>query len=137
LDVRVPMSGPGAGVAMGLIKEGKQVAVLTNILGTEDHLGDMDFKVAVTKTGVTSIQMDIKIEGLDFGIIAEALDKAKKARLHILDVMDKAIPEPRSSLSKYAPRIITIQIPVDKIGDLIGPKGDRKSTRLNSSHGSI
>jgi len=72
---------------------------------------------------VTSIQMDIKIEGLDFGIIAEALDKAKKARLHILDVMDKAIPEPRSSLSKYAPRIITIQIPVDKIGDLIGPKG--------------
>ena len=122
-DAGVPMSGPCAGVAMGLIKEGKRVAVLTDILGTEDHLGDMDFKVAGTKTGVTSIQMDIKIEGLDFGIIAEALDKAKKARLHILDVMDKAIPEPRSSLSKYAPRIITIQIPVDKIGDLIGPKG--------------
>ena len=122
-DAGVPMSGACAGVAMGLIKEGKRVAVLTDILGTEDHLGDMDFKVAGTKTGVTSIQMDIKIEGLDFGIIAEALDKAKKARLHILDVMDKAIPEPRSSLSKYAPRIITIQIPVDKIGDLIGPKG--------------
>jgi len=122
-DAGVPMSAACAGVAMGLIKEGKRVAVLTDILGTEDHLGDMDFKVAGTKTGVTSIQMDIKIEGLDFGIIAEALDKAKKARLHILDVMDKAIPEPRSSLSKYAPRIITIQIPVDKIGDLIGPKG--------------
>ncbi len=122
-DAGVPMSAGCAGVAMGLIKEGKRVAVLTDILGTEDHLGDMDFKVAGTKTGVTSIQMDIKIEGLDFGIIAEALDKAKKARLHILDVMDKAIPEPRSSLSKYAPRIITIQIPVDKIGDLIGPKG--------------
>ncbi len=122
-DAGVPMSAACAGVAMGLIKEGKRVAVLTDILGTEDHLGDMDFKVAGTKTGVTSIQMDIKIEGLDFGIIAEALDKAKKARLHILDVMDKVIPEPRSSLSKYAPRIITIQIPVDKIGDLIGPKG--------------
>ena len=122
-DAGVPMSAPCAGVAMGLIKEGKRVAVLTDILGTEDHLGDMDFKVAGTRTGVTSIQMDIKIEGLDFGIIAEALDKAKKARLHILDVMDKAIPEPRSSLSKYAPRIITVQIPVDKIGDLIGPKG--------------
>ena len=94
-DAGVPMSAPCAGVAMGLIKEGKRVAVLTDILGTEDHLGDMDFKVAGTRTGVTSIQMDIKIEGLDFGIIAEALDKAKKARLHILDVMDKAIPEPR------------------------------------------
>jgi len=122
-DAGVPMSAACAGVAMGLIKEGKRVGVLTDILGTEDHLGDMDFKVAGTKTGVTSIQMDIKIEGLDFGIIAEALDKAKKARLHILDVMEKAIPEPRSSLSKYAPRIITIQIPVDKIGNLIGPKG--------------
>jgi len=122
-DAGVPMSAACAGVAMGLIKEGKRVAVLTDILGTEDHLGDMDFKVAGTRTGVTSIQMDIKIEGLDFAIIAEALEKAKTARLHILDVMTKAIPEPRSSLSKYAPRIITVQIPVDKIGDLIGPKG--------------
>ncbi|PYO83288.1 MAG: polyribonucleotide nucleotidyltransferase [Gemmatimonadetes bacterium] len=122
-DAGVPMSAACAGVAMGLIKEGKRVAVLTDILGTEDHLGDMDFKVAGTRTGVTSIQMDIKIEGLDFAIIAEALEKAKTARLQILDVMTKAIPEPRSSLSKYAPRIITVQIPVDKIGDLIGPKG--------------
>ncbi len=122
-DAGVPMTAACAGVAMGLIKEGERVAVLTDILGTEDHLGDMDFKVAGTRTGVTSIQMDIKIAGLDFGIVSQALDKAKKARLHILDIMDKAIPQPRSQLSKYAPRIITIQIPVAKIGDLIGPKG--------------
>ncbi len=122
-DAGVPMSGACAGVAMGLIKEGDRVAVLTDILGTEDHLGDMDFKVAGTRQGVTSIQMDIKISGLDFHIVAEALDKAKTARLHILDIMDQAIPRPRSQLSKYAPRIITIQIRPDKIGDLIGPKG--------------
>jgi polyribonucleotide nucleotidyltransferase len=122
-DAGVPMTAACAGVAMGLIKEGDRVAVLTDILGTEDHLGDMDFKVAGTRTGVTSIQMDIKIAGLDFGIVSQALEKAKQARLHILDIMDKAIPQPRSQLSKYAPRIITIQIPVAKIGDLIGPKG--------------
>jgi len=122
-DAGVPVKGACAGVAMGLIKEGERVAVLTDILGTEDHLGDMDFKVAGTREGVTSIQMDIKIEGLDFRLIAEALEKAKKARLHILDIMDSAIPQPRSQLSKYAPRIITIQIPTEKIGDIIGPKG--------------
>jgi len=122
-DAGVPVKASCAGVAMGLIKEGDRVAVLTDILGTEDYLGDMDFKVAGTREGVTSIQMDIKIQGLDFKIISEALDRAKQARLHILDVMDRAIPQPRSQLSKYAPRIITIQIPVDKIGDLIGPKG--------------
>jgi len=122
-DAGVPMTAACAGVAMGLIKEDDRVAVLTDILGTEDHLGDMDFKVAGTRQGVTSIQMDIKIEGLGFKIISQALDKAKKARLHILDIMDQAIPQPRSQLSKYAPRIITIQIRPDKIGDLIGPKG--------------
>ncbi len=122
-DAGVPVKGACAGIAMGLIKEGERVAVLTDILGTEDHLGDMDFKVAGTREGVTSIQMDIKIEGLDFRLIAEALEKAKKARLHILDIMDSAIPQPRSQLSKYAPRIITIQIPTEKIGDIIGPKG--------------
>src|SRR5439155_1607898 len=99
------------------------VAVLTDILGTEDRLGDMDFKVAGTRQGVTSIQMDIKSEGLDFKIISEALDKARRARLHILDIMDQTIARPRSQLSKYAPRIITIQIRPDKIGDIIGPKG--------------
>jgi polyribonucleotide nucleotidyltransferase len=122
-DAGVPVTAACAGVAMGLIKEGSRVAVLTDILGTEDHLGDMDFKVAGTRKGVTSIQMDIKIEGLDFKIIAEALDKARTARLHILDIMEKALPQPRSELSKYAPRILTIQIPVDRIGDIIGPKG--------------
>ena len=122
-DAGVPVTAACAGIAMGLIKEGDRVAVLTDILGTEDHLGDMDFKVAGTRQGVTSIQMDIKISGLDFKIISEALEKAKRARLHILDVMEQAIPKPRSQLSKYAPRIITIQIRPDKIGDLIGPKG--------------
>jgi polyribonucleotide nucleotidyltransferase len=122
-DAGVPVKSSCAGVAMGLIKEGSRVAVLTDILGTEDHLGDMDFKVAGTREGVTSIQMDIKIEGLDFGIVSEALERARQARLHILDIMDQAMAQPRSSLSKYAPRIITIQIRPDKIGDLIGPKG--------------
>src|SRR5436309_55473 len=122
-DAGVPMTAACAGVAMGLIKEAERVAVLTDILGTEDALGDMDFKVAGTRQGVTSIQMDIKIMGLDFKIIAEALEKAKQARLHILDIMDQVMPKPRSELSKYAPRIITIQIRPDKIGDLIGPKG--------------
>ena len=122
-DAGAPVKGACAGVAMGLIKEGDRVAVLTDILGAEDHLGDMDFKVAGTREGVSSIQMDIKIEGLDFKIISEALERARKARLHILDIMEQVIPRPRSQLSKYAPRIITMQIRPDKIGDLIGPKG--------------
>jgi polyribonucleotide nucleotidyltransferase len=119
----VPIKAPVSGIAMGLVKEGDDYVILTDIQGAEDHLGDMDFKVAGTRQGVSSIQMDIKIEGLDFKIISEALEKAKQARLHILDHMDQAIPQPRSQLSKYAPRIITIQIRPDKIGDLIGPKG--------------
>ncbi|HEX6090823.1 MAG TPA: polyribonucleotide nucleotidyltransferase [Gemmatimonadales bacterium] len=123
MDAGVPMQAACAGVAMGLIKEGKKVAILTDILGSEDHLGDMDFKVAGTEKGITSIQMDIKIEGLDLKIMTEALEKARKGRLHILGEMKKALPEPRTDLSKYAPRIITIQIKPDKIGDVIGPKG--------------
>ncbi len=122
-DAGAPVKGACAGIAMGLIKEGDRVAVLTDILGAEDHLGDMDFKVAGTREGVSSIQMDIKIEGLDFKIISDALERARKARLHILDIMEQVIPRPRSQLSKYAPRIITMQIRPDKIGDLIGPKG--------------
>ncbi|HLQ59129.1 MAG TPA: polyribonucleotide nucleotidyltransferase [Gemmatimonadales bacterium] len=122
-DAGVPVKSACAGVAMGLITDGKRTAILTDILGTEDHLGDMDFKVAGTRDGVTSIQMDIKVERLDWKVISEALDKARKARVHILDIMQQAMPEPRSQLSKYAPRIITIQIRPDKIGDLIGPKG--------------
>ena len=122
-DAGVPMKAAVAGVAMGLIKEGKKYAILTDILGTEDHLGDMDFKVAGTKDGITSIQMDIKIEGLDLKIMEEALAQAKDGRLHILAEMDKTLSAPRTEMSKYAPRIVTVQIPVDKIGELIGPKG--------------
>ncbi|HEY7684384.1 MAG TPA: polyribonucleotide nucleotidyltransferase [Gemmatimonadales bacterium] len=123
MDGGVPMKAACAGVAMGLIKEGRKVAVLTDILGSEDHLGDMDFKVAGTTTGITSIQMDIKIEGLDLKTMEEALEKARKGRLHILKEMAKALPAPRPEMSKYAPRIITIMIKPDKIGDVIGPKG--------------
>ena len=122
-DAGVPVKSACAGIAMGLITEGGRTAILTDILGTEDHLGDMDFKVAGTREGVTSIQMDIKVERLDWKVISEALEKAKKARLHILDIMQQAMPQPRSQLSKYAPRILTIQIRPDKIGDVIGPKG--------------
>ncbi len=123
MDAGVPVKSACAGVAMGLITQGGRTAILTDILGTEDHLGDMDFKVAGTRDGVTSIQMDIKVERLDFAVISQALEKARKARVHILDIMQQAMPHPRSQLSKYAPRIITIQIRPDKIGDLIGPKG--------------
>jgi polyribonucleotide nucleotidyltransferase len=123
MDAGVPMKAPCAGVAMGLIKEGDKVAVLTDILGSEDHLGDMDFKVAGTEKGITSIQMDIKILGLELKIMEQALERARKGRLHILNEMAKALPAPRVELSKYAPRIFTMQIKPDKIGDVIGPKG--------------
>jgi polyribonucleotide nucleotidyltransferase len=123
MDAAVPIKAPCAGVAMGLIKEGKKVAVLTDILGSEDHLGDMDFKVAGTAAGITSIQMDIKIEGLDLKIMEEALEKARKGRLHILGEMAKVLPTARKELSPFAPRIITFMIKPDRIGDVIGPKG--------------
>ncbi|HEX7118919.1 MAG TPA: polyribonucleotide nucleotidyltransferase [Longimicrobiales bacterium] len=123
MDAGVPIRAACAGVAMGLIKEGDDVAVLTDILGLEDALGDMDFKVAGTREGVTSIQMDIKIEGLTVEIMREALARAHKGRMYILDVMDQAMAAPRSELSQYAPRIITMQINPDKIGEVIGPKG--------------
>jgi len=123
MDAGIPIRAAVAGVAMGLIKEGKKYAILTDILGTEDHLGDMDFKVAGTRQGITSIQMDIKIEGLDLQIMKEALAQAKEGRLHILGEMDKALAAPRAELSPFAPRIVTLQINPEKIGDLIGPKG--------------
>ncbi|MBM4187448.1 MAG: polyribonucleotide nucleotidyltransferase [Gemmatimonadetes bacterium] len=123
MDAGVPMKAPCAGVAMGLIMEGKRVAVLTDILGAEDHLGDMDFKVAGTAKGITSIQMDIKIDGLTLEIMADALERARKGRLHILGEMNKALAAPRGDLSAYAPRIFTMMIKPDKIGDVIGPKG--------------
>ncbi|CAN5571040.1 polyribonucleotide nucleotidyltransferase [soil metagenome] len=123
MDAGVPIRAAVAGVAMGLIKEGDRVAVLTDILGMEDALGDMDFKVAGTRDGVTSIQMDIKTEGLTIEIMREALQRARRARLHILDEMDKALPEARGELSQYAPRILTLKINPAKIGEVIGPKG--------------
>jgi polyribonucleotide nucleotidyltransferase len=122
-DAGVPIKGAVAGVAMGLIKEGEKYAILTDILGTEDHLGDMDFKVAGTANGITSIQMDIKIQGLALSLMTEALAQAKEGRLHILGEMQKALPEKRADLSPYAPRIVTMMINPEKIGDLIGPKG--------------
>jgi polyribonucleotide nucleotidyltransferase len=123
MDAGVPMKAACAGVAMGLIKEGEKLAILTDILGSEDHLGDMDFKVAGTEQGITSIQMDIKIQGLDLKIMEDALERARKGRLHILKEMGKVLSGARTELSKYAPRIFTMQIKPDKIGDVIGPKG--------------
>jgi len=123
MDAGVPMKAACAGVAMGLIMDGDRVAILTDILGTEDHLGDMDFKVAGTEAGITSIQMDIKITGLSLDIMTTALEKARLGRLHILGEMNKVLPTHRPEMSQWAPRIFTIQIRPDKIGDVIGPKG--------------
>jgi polyribonucleotide nucleotidyltransferase len=124
MDAGVPMKAHVAGVAMGLIKEGDRIAVLTDILGAEDALGDMDFKVAGTREGITSIQMDIKLEeGLSIDVMKVALAKAHTARMHILGIMEQALPAPRGEMSPYAPRIITIKVPVAKIGEIIGPKG--------------
>jgi polyribonucleotide nucleotidyltransferase len=123
MDAGVPIKAACAGVAMGLIKEGERVAILTDILGLEDALGDMDFKVAGTRSGVTSIQMDIKIEGLTVDILEEALGRAHKGRLHILDLMDQTLSSPRADISMFAPKIISIQVNPEKIGEIIGPKG--------------
>jgi len=123
MDAGVPLKAACAGVAMGLIKAGDKVAVLTDILGTEDALGDMDFKVAGTERGITSIQMDIKIQGLALDIMATALEQARKARLHILGAMNKSLATHRSEMSPWAPRVITIQVKPKDIGKIIGPKG--------------
>jgi len=123
MDAGVPIKAAVAGVAMGLIKEGTEVCVLSDILGDEDHLGDMDFKVAGTETGVTAVQMDIKIGGVTRAIMQQALQQARAARLHILRIMQETIARPRTELSVHAPRIITIRIKPDRIRDLIGPGG--------------
>ncbi|RBP76335.1 polyribonucleotide nucleotidyltransferase [Marinobacter nauticus] len=123
MDAGVPLKAPVAGIAMGLVKEGDKFAVLTDILGDEDHLGDMDFKVAGTKEGVTALQMDIKIQGITDEIMEIALEQANAARLHILDEMNKVIAEPRAELSERAPSITTIKIHPDKIRDVIGKGG--------------
>jgi polyribonucleotide nucleotidyltransferase len=123
MDAGVPMKSPVAGIAMGLVKEGDRYAVLTDIAGAEDHHGDMDFKVAGTRAGITGLQMDIKITGITRDIMARALAQARQARLAILDTMDRALGAPRADISPYAPRIITIMINKDKIRDVIGPGG--------------
>lgn len=123
MDAGVPTKTAVAGIAMGLIKEGDQVIILTDILGDEDHFGDMDFKVAGTATGISAVQMDIKIDGLDIEIMRQALVSARAARLKILDVMNAALPRHRETLSEFAPRIIIIKINPSKIGDVIGPGG--------------
>ncbi|AIQ42028.1 polyribonucleotide nucleotidyltransferase [Paenibacillus sp. FSL R7-0297] len=123
MDAGVPIKAPVAGVAMGLIKDGEHVSILTDIQGMEDHLGDMDFKVAGTAEGVTAIQMDIKIDGIDRKILQDALQQAKEGRMFILGKMNEAISAPRTSLSKYAPKIIIININPDKIRDVIGAGG--------------
>ncbi|HAI70534.1 MAG TPA: polyribonucleotide nucleotidyltransferase [Gammaproteobacteria bacterium] len=123
MDAAVPIKAPVAGIAMGLIKENEQFVVLTDIMGDEDHLGDMDFKVAGTLEGVTALQMDIKIDGITREIMETALAQAKDGRLHILSVMDKALAKPRSEMSEHAPRIITFQIKPEKIREVIGKGG--------------
>ena len=123
MNAGAPSKGHVAGIAMGLIKDGDRVAILSDILGSEDHLGDMDFKVAGTSKGITALQMDIKVDGLDRALMGKALEQAKEGRMHILGEMDKALQTPREEMSKYAPRIITITVPKDKIRDVIGPGG--------------
>ncbi len=123
MDAGVPIKKPVAGIAMGLIKEGDDYKILTDILGDEDHLGDMDFKVAGTRDGITAFQMDIKIEGITAELMAEALEHAQVARFKILDIMDATIDKPRENLSAHAPKFIVMKISVDRIGALIGPGG--------------
>jgi polyribonucleotide nucleotidyltransferase len=123
MDAGVPIKAPVAGIAMGLIKEGDDIAVLSDILGDEDHLGDMDFKVAGTSEGVTALQMDIKIHGVTKEIMRQALTQARDGRLHILDVMNKTLNTARDDISQHAPRIVSIKVRQDKIRDIIGPGG--------------
>jgi polyribonucleotide nucleotidyltransferase len=123
MDSGVPIKTHVAGVAMGLVKEGSDFAILTDIQGVEDHLGDMDFKVAGTRNGITALQMDIKISGVSYALMAEALEKARRARMNLLDIMDATISAPRTELSPYAPRIYIMMIDPDKIREVIGPGG--------------
>jgi len=123
LDAGVPVKVPVAGIAMGLVKEEDRVAILTDIMGDEDHLGDMDFKVAGTRDGVTALQMDIKTDGITREIMQNALTDAHAARIHLLNVMAKALPEPRQTLSPYAPRVVTIKVPANKVKEVIGKGG--------------
>lgn len=137
MDAGVPTKAHVAGIAMGLIKEGDQYAVITDILGDEDHLGDMDFKVAGTRDGITALQMDIKIDGITFDIMEKALSQAQEGRLHILSLMESAITGPRQALSKHAPMIMTIQIKPEQIKDVIGKGGETIKSITESTHTTI
>src|SRR5262249_7980721 len=123
MDAGAPLASHVGGVAMGLVLEGDKYAILTDIAGAEDHYGDMDFKVAGTREGITWLQMDMKVTAVTLAIMKEALEQARRGRLHILDKMYEAMPEPRKAISQYAPRIYTLHIPTDKIRDVIGPGG--------------
>ncbi len=125
MDGGVPITSACAGIAMGLVVEGDKHAILTDIAGAEDHYGDMDFKVAGTRTGITALQMDIKVGGISVGLMRQALEQAKRGRLHILDIMDQTISSARPKMSAFAPRLHQLQIPTDKIRDLIGPGGKK------------
>jgi len=125
MDAGVPMKSPCAGIAMGLVIEGDNAAVLTDIAGAEDHYGDMDFKVAGTRSGITALQMDIKVGGVSVPLMRRALEQARKARLEILDVMDGTLTKHRETMSVHAPRLFMLSIPTDKIRDLIGPGGKK------------
>jgi polyribonucleotide nucleotidyltransferase len=123
MDAGVPITAPVAGIAMGLVMAGDRYQVLTDILGIEDHLGDMDFKVAGTRVGITALQMDIKVSGISSETMAEALDRARDARLQILDVVEATLPEPRPDLSPHAPRMTLVNVHPDKLGAVIGQGG--------------
>jgi polyribonucleotide nucleotidyltransferase len=123
MDAGVPIKAPVAGIAMGLVKEGDKIAILSDILGDEDHLGDMDFKVCGTAKGITAVQMDIKITGLTMEIMAKAMEQARRGRIHILEKMAQALPAPRKEISQFAPRITSIQIRQEYIKNVIGPGG--------------
>jgi len=133
MSAGAPLKAPVAGIAMGLITDGKRHAILSDILGMEDHLGDMDFKLAGTSEGITAIQLDLKIDGLPFELMEQALEQAKVGRIHILDEMNKVMPKP-NDISPYAPRIMSIMINPEKIGALIGPGGKniKKIIKSNS-----
>lgn len=137
MDAGVPIKAPVAGIAMGLIKEGDEFFVLSDISGDEDHIGDMDFKVAGTETGVTAVQMDIKVHGISWEILEQALNQAREGRLFILDKMKTAIEKPRSSMSQYAPRIETMQVKVDKIREIIGPGGKMIRSIIEQSQAKV
>jgi polyribonucleotide nucleotidyltransferase len=134
MDAGVPITKPVAGISIGLVKEGDKTALLTDIIGEEDHFGDMDFKVCGTRDGITAIQLDIKTEGIDYKIIRDTLQRAREARLTILDKMATVLPAPRPEISKYAPRLLTVKIDPEKIGKLIGP-GGKNIKRLQEETG--